>query len=111
MPIHIVAMAAAALGYATAQDCEDPEATVSADNDDVENSSQINPQEQLSPNGSVTSRGTENIPFSEKSVRFSERTIGSEGVRSMYSKRLSTNQHRHMEVRLRVSGKKHSGEL
>jgi hypothetical protein len=109
-------MAAAALGYATAQDCEDAEATVSADNDDVENSSQINPQEHLPPNKSVPSGVTENIPFSEKSVRFSERTIGGEGVRSMrsmYSERLSTNQHRHMEVRLRVSGKKinHSGEI
>jgi hypothetical protein len=43
------------------------------------------------------------VLVSGRTIRFSERSVGKEGVRSMYSERLSSNQHRHMDVQLRVS--------
>lgn len=111
MPCHVGAAIAAVAGYSGAQGCEGAEQTLSED--DYEKSQvplEVDPNASPSAAASPLARGylgNEDIGspvhLSGRSVRFSERMVGSEGVRSMYSERPSNNLHRHMEVRLRVS--------
>ena len=109
MPFHVPAIAAAALGFAGAQDCSNPtEQTISEDENDFDptNGGAAAPASPMA--GSVASGFIEDknpkgrVHLSERQLRFSGRIAGNDGVRSMYSERPSNNAHRHMEVRLRV---------
>jgi hypothetical protein len=114
MPFPIAAaVGAAVLGFAGAQNCEEPEKTLSEEDNENFQQPSVELNQNLSPTaGSIASGclGDETLgqPVSGRFVRFSESTVGSEVVRSMYSERTRSNLHRHMEVRLKVSRRRNA---
>jgi hypothetical protein len=96
-------------GFRTAKNQKQPTLSEEDKKDDCQHSS-VELNQNLSPTaGSIPSgclgdeKLAKSVLVSGRFARFSERSVGKEGVRSMYSQRLSSNQHRHMEVQLRVS--------
>jgi hypothetical protein len=109
MPAHLAAMAAAAAGYASAQECEEPNQTLSQDMEVDCASLDEEKKEDLAPRSPKLEQPFK--PLSERSVHFSgheESALPSApnpmSIRSMHSsQRSGASQHRSMDIKLSVS--------
>ena len=112
MPAHLAAMAAAAAGYASAQECEAPNQTLSQDTEVDRAPFDEEKKEDLSPRSPKLEQPFK--PPSERSVHFSghEESVlpsapNTMSIRSIHSsQRSSASQHRSMDIKLSVSVQK-----
>jgi hypothetical protein len=110
MPAHLAAMAAVAVGYASAQECEEPKQTLSQDREEERASFDEERKEDLSTKSPKLEQPFKPLP--ERSVRFSglheESALPSApnpmSIRSMHSSQRSSASHdRSMDIKLSVS--------
>jgi hypothetical protein len=112
MPAHLAAVAAVAVGYASAQECEEPNQAHSQDLEVDRAFLDEEKKEDLSPRSPKLEQPFK--PLSERSVHFpghEESALSSApnpiSIRSMHSsQRLSASQHRTMDIKLSVSAQK-----
>jgi hypothetical protein len=109
MPVHFGAMAAVAVGYASAKECEKSDQTLSQDIAEDRESFDEKEKEDLSPRSPKLEQPFK--PLSERSVHFSgheESALPSApnpmSIRSMHSsQRSNASEHRSMDIKLSVS--------